>query len=231
MMIPATGDPSTPARITAIDAAVDPPRPALRGALHGAVAVLAPAGFLLLLLLADSPRGYVGASVYATSMMLLYTTSASYHLAPWSHRLRRIMMRLDHSMIFILIAGTYTPFCLIVVGDAWGIPMLSVVWTLAGLGVLLKSLWPDAPRWLSVALYLGLGWVGVVAVWPLFTNFSPWGIAMLAAGGALYTLGAFCYALRWPDPSPRVFGYHEVFHAFVVAASALHFSVIAIAIL
>jgi hemolysin III len=207
------------------------PRPFLRGTLHGAVAVLAPAGLVLLLLLADSPRGYVASALYASSLMLLYWTSASYHLAPWPHRLRRIMMRLDHSMIFILIAGTYTPFCLIVVGDTWGIPMLSLVWTLAGLGVLLKVCWPDAPRWLSVSLYLGLGWVGVIAAGPLVNNLPWWGVGMLAAGGLMYTLGALVYARRWPDPSPRVFGYHEVFHALVVAGSASHFSVIAIDLL
>jgi hemolysin III len=163
--------------------------------------------------------------------MLLYTTSATYHLAPWPDRLRRIMMRLDHSMIFILIGGTYTPFCLIVVGDTWGIPMLSVVWTLAGLGVIMKSLWPAAPRWLGVGLYLGLGWLGIVAAWPLITNLSPGGIAVLVAGGASYTIGAVVYALRRPDPNPRIFGYHEIFHLFVVAGSALHFSLIAVELL
>jgi hemolysin III len=159
--------------------------------------------------------------------MLLYTTSATYHLAPWSARLRRVVKRLDHSMIFILIAGTYTPFCLIVVGDAWGIPMLSVVWTLAGLGVLLKTAWPDSPRWLSVSLYLALGWIGIVAAWPLVTNLAPAGIALLVAGGLAYSLGSVVYARRWPDPHPRVFGYHEVFHVLVVLGSLLHFSVIA----
>jgi len=203
------------------------PRPLFRGALHGAIALLAPGGLVLLLLLADSPRGYVGAAIYATTLVLLYSTSASYHLAPWPARFRRVMMRLDHSMIFILIAGTYTPFCLLVVGDAWGIPMLSVVWTFAGLGVLLKVLWPEGPRWLSVALYLGLGWLGIVAAWPVVTNLAPSGIALLATGGALYTLGALIYAKRWPDPNPRVFGYHEVFHVLVVAGSALHFTLIA----
>ncbi|MBI5288089.1 MAG: hemolysin III family protein [Chloroflexi bacterium] len=202
-------------------------RPLFRGVMHGAIALLAPAGLVLLLLLADSPRGYVGAAVYAASVMLLYTTSASYHLAPWSDRLRRVMKRLDHSMIFILIAGTYTPFCLIVVGDAWGIPILSVVWTFAVLGVALKVLWPDSPRWLGVALYLALGWIGVVAVWPVVTNLSPAGIAMLAAGGGLYSIGALFYASRWPDPNPRLFGYHEVFHTLVVAGSVLHFIVVA----
>jgi hemolysin III len=202
-------------------------RPILRGTLHGAIALLAPAGLVLLLLLANSPRGYVGAAIYATALMLLYTTSASYHLAPWPRRLRAIMMRLDHSMIFVLIAGTYTPFCLIVVGDAWGIPLLSVVWLLAGLGALSKVLWPRAPRWLGVSLYLGLGWLGIVAAWPLITNLAVAGIMLLMAGGLLYSIGAVVYARRWPDPLPRVFGYHEVFHALVVAGSALHFSLIA----
>jgi hemolysin III len=207
--------------------ALSPPRPLFRGAMHGAIALLTPAGLVLLLLLADSPRGYVGASIYATTLVLLYGTSASYHLVPWPARLRRIIMRLDHAMIFVLIAGTYTPFSLIVVGDGWGVPMLSVVWTLAGLGVLLKVLWPDGPRWLSVALYIGLGWLGIIAAWPLAQNLSPAAIAMLVAGGMLYTVGALAYAARWPDPNPRVFGYHEVFHSFVAAASALHFALIA----
>jgi hemolysin III len=203
------------------------PRPLLRGTLHGAVALLAPGALVWLLLLADSPRGYVGAAIFATGMILLYTTSASYHLVPWSARLRRIVKRMDHSMIFILIAGTYTPFCLMVVGDAWGIPMLATVWTLAGIGVLLKTFWPDSPRWLGVALYLGLGWIGIVAVWPVLTNLHPAGIALLVAGGAFYTLGSLVYARRWPDPYPRFIGYHEVFHVFVVAGSAIHFALIA----
>lgn len=206
------------------------PRPYLRGTLHGGVAILAPAAMVLLLLLADSPRGYVGAAIFATSLMLLYTTSASYHLAPWPARARRVVMRLDHSMIFILIAGTYTPFCLSVVGDAWGIPMLAFVWTVAILGVGLKVRRPDAPRWLSVSLYIGLGWVGFIAAWPVVNNLPAWGVAMLAGGGLLYTLGALIYARRWPDPRPRWFGYHEVFHAFVVVGSALHFSLIALAV-
>lgn len=210
-----------------MDQVAAPPRPLFRGIMHGTIAVLAPAGLVLLLLLADSPRAYVGAAVYAASVMLLYTTSASYHLAPWPDRLRRVMKRLDHSMIFVLIAGTYTPFCLIVVGDAWGIPMLSVVWTVAGLGVLLKVLWPDSPRWLGVALYLGLGWIGIIAAWPVLTNLSPVGVTMLVAGGALYSIGAVFYAKRWPNPNPRVFGYHEVFHTLVIAGSVLHYTVVA----
>lgn len=203
------------------------PRPLLRGTLHGAVAMVAPAGLVLLLFLAESPREYVGAAIFATSLILLYATSATYHLVPWGERPRRVMTRVDHSMIFILIGGTYTPFCLMVVGDAWGIPMLSVVWTFAGLGVVLKVLRPNAPRWLGVGLYLGLGWVGIVAAWPVLNNMAWWGVVLLAAGGACYTVGALVYGRRWPNPSPRFFGYHEVFHALVVAGSLLHFTLIA----
>lgn len=207
--------------------AVTAPRPLLRGSLHGVMALLAPFALVWLILLADSPRGYVGAAVFAATLVLLYTTSASYHLAPWPARARRVVMRFDHSMIFLLIAGTYTPFCLIVVGDAWGIPLLTVVWTLAGFGVLLKTFWPDSPRWLGVGLYLGLGWIGVIAAWPLVTNLSPTGVALLVAGGISYSVGSIVYARRWPDPNPRLFGYHEVFHAFVVVGSVLHFTLIA----
>ncbi len=129
-------------------------------------------------------------------------------------------------MIFVLIAGTYTPLCLHV-SLAWGIPLLSVVWGLAGSGILLKLLWPDGPRWLSVAMYVGLGWVAVAAVSEVVSTFPASALALLLIGGALYTVGGVVYATRRPDPWPRVFGYHEVFHAFVVAGSALHYSLVA----
>ncbi len=203
------------------------PRPLLRGTLHGAAALLAPAGLVTLLLLADSPRRYAGSAIFATSLLLLYASSASYHLAPWPARLRGAVKRIDHSMIFVLIAGTYTPFCLIVLNDRWGIPMLSVVWSLAGVGVLLKVLRPDAPRWLSVGLYLALGWIGVVASSQVVDGLPATAIAMLLIGGVLYSAGGIIYALRRPDPFPRIFGFHEVFHTFVIAASAVHFAVVA----
>jgi hemolysin III len=134
--------------------------------------------------------------------------------------------RLDHAMIFVLIAGTYTPFCLDV-SLAWGVSLLAVVWTFAGLGVVLKLLWPDGPRWLSVGLYIALGWVGVVGASEVFDHYLGSALVLLLAGGLLYTLGGIVYAARRPDPWPRVFGYHEVFHAFVVAGSAVHYAAIA----
>ena len=204
------------------------PRPLLRGTLHLAAAVLAPIGLVVLLLIADSPRRYVGASIYATSMLLLYASSASYHLVPWSVRLRRVMKRIDHSMIFVLIAGTYTPFFLIVLDYTWGIPMLTAVWLLAAGGVLLKVLHPDAPRWLGVGLYIGLGWIGIVPATQVIPALPAGALALLIVGGLLYSGGAFIYGSRRPNPFPRVFGFHEVFHLLVVAGSVIHFIVVAV---
>jgi hemolysin III len=207
-------------------AGVPAERPALRGVLHLIAAALAVAGTVWLMLLADSPTGYVGGAVFASSLMLLYGTSATYHRVLWRPTWRRIVKRLDHVMIFVLIAGTYTPYCLDV-RLAWGIPLLSVVWTLAGAGALLKLAWPDGPRWLSVALYVGLGWIAVFGASAVLARYSATPVTLLVLGGGLYTLGGIIYALRRPDPWPRVFGYHEVFHAFVVAGSAVHYAAIA----
>jgi hemolysin III len=205
-------------------------RPALRGWLHAGAVVAVIAGAALLLVVADSARGYVGGAVFAASLFLLYGTSATYHRVQWGPAPRRVVKRLDHAMIFVLIAGTYTPLCLHV-SLAWGIPMLSVVWSIAGAGIILKLLWPDAPRWLSVALYLALGWLSLVAVTELVASFGAAELAMLAGGGVLYTIGAVIYAMRRPDPWPRVFGYHEIFHLFVVAGSIVHYSLVAIYVL
>lgn len=202
-------------------------RPLLRGTMHLGMAILAPFGLVLLLLIADSPRGYVGASIFAASLILLYTTSASYHLVPWPLRARRVVKRLDHSMIFALIAGTYTPFCLIVLGNGWGITMLALVWTFAGLGMLLHIFWPDAPRWLGIALYMAVGWLGVIPAYEVATRMHVGAIATLMIGGLLYTIGAAVYALKRPNPLPRYFGFHEVFHVFVIAGTAVHFTLIA----
>jgi hemolysin III len=202
-------------------------RPALRGMFHLAAAVAAALGGVWLLLIADSPAGYVGGAVFASSLMLLYATSATYHTITWRATVRRIMKRLDHSMIFVLIAGTYTPFCLDV-SLAWGISLLAVVWSLAGAGALLKIAWPDAPRWLSVTLYISLGWVALAAATEVLDRYAGSPLALLLAGGMLYTVGGLVYAVRRPDPWPRVFGYHEVFHALVVGGSAVHYAAIAI---
>jgi len=208
-----------------------PQRPLLRGMFHLPAAVAAIAGTVLLLLLADSARAYTGAAIFGASLILLYTTSAAYHRVPWSPRLRGIARRLDHAMIFTLIAGTYTPLGLLVLNTAWWISMLSVVWGLAGAGIIMKLAWPGAPKWLSVLMYATIGWLALVTAPLLVSLFTAGPLALLLLGGLLYTLGGVVYAVGKPSPYPRVFGYHEVFHVLVIAGSVLHFSLVAIYVL
>ena len=207
------------------------PAPALRGYLHLAAALAAPYALLLLVSIADSPRGVVSGAIFGTSLIILYSTSAIYHLAPWGRRFRAWMKRLDHSMIFVFIAGAYTPFAVTLMSDPWGIPILAVVGGLAMIGFVMTFAGLDPPRWVRVSLYLGLGWVGVIAISELAAGL-PWqGLALLLASGILFSLGGAIYATRRPNPFPRVFGYHEMFHAFQVAATAAIYSVVAIYVL
>ncbi len=203
-------------------------RPLLRGWFHLCAAIAAAVGLVALVLLADSAEAYVGGSIFAASLIALYATSATYHTITWGRRMRAFLKRLDHSMIFVLIAGTYTPICLVAASTAWGITLLAVVWSIALAGIVLKVCWPGAPRWLSVLLYASAGWLGVIAAVPL-TDWLAWApIALLILGGVLYTIGGVIYAARRPNPWPRVFGYHEVFHLLVIAGSAFHFALVAI---
>jgi hemolysin III len=201
-------------------------RPLLRGVSHLGAAIAATAGAAWLLVIADSPTAYVGGAIFAASLILLYGISASYHSFYWSPTPRRILRRLDHAMIFVLIAGTYTPLCL-KVSLAWGIPILSVVWGIAGAGVLLRLAWLGGPRWLRVTLYVALGWLALIAASEIIEEFAFAALLLMVLGGALYTLGGAVYAAGRPDPWPRVFGYHEVFHLLVIAGSAVHYSLIA----
>jgi hemolysin III len=202
------------------------PKPLLRGVSHEIAAGVALAGLVALVLLAPGPRARVGALVYGLSLVALFSVSALYHRPTWSPRARLWMRRLDHSAIFLLIAGTFTPLCLLL-GDARARAMLAVVWAGAGLGVLRALVWPKAPRVVATALYLLLGWAVVPLIPAMYRALGGVSLALLAAGGVLYSVGAVIYATRRPDPFPRVFGYHEVFHALVIAAAGLHFAVAA----
>jgi hemolysin III len=142
-----------------------------------------------------------------------------------------IMRRLDHAMIFFLIAGTYTPFCLIALGNAWGIGLLSVTATIAGVGALTRLAWLDSPRWLAVSLYLATGWVALVAASQILQKLDVAPLALLVLGGVAYSAGAVAYAAKRPDPWPRVFGYHEVFHSFTIMGSTLHFLAVSVFVL
>ena len=209
--------PSTPAPRT---------KPLLRGVSHEIAAGVALAGLVALVLLAPGPRARVGALVYGFSLVALFSVSALYHRPTWGPRARLWMRRLDHSAIFLLIAGTFTPICLLI-GDGRAHTMLAVVWAGAGLGVLRALIWPTAPRGVATGLYLLLGWAAVPLVPAMYRALGAGSLALLAAGGLLYSAGAVIYATRRPDPFPRVFGYHEVFHALVIAAAGLHFAVAA----
>ena len=202
-------------------------RPLLRGYFHLGAAIASAVGLVGLLLLAQSPRAYAGGAVFALSLILLYSVSATYHTIRWGRRMSAVLKRLDHSMIFVMIAGGYTPFCLIVLRGAWGTSLLAVVWSLAAAGIALKVAWPDAPRWLSVGLYLVTGWIALVAVGQLASWFALVPALLLVSGGILYSIGGLIYALRRPNPFPRVFGYHELFHVLVIAGSVLHYTLVA----
>ncbi|MGO8967345.1 PAQR family membrane homeostasis protein TrhA [Mycobacterium sp.] len=162
--------------------------------------------------------------VYTGSVVGMFTVSAIYHRVTWKSASARMWMkRLDHSMIFVLIAGTYTPFALLAMPHHAGMLALSIVWGGAVAGVLLKLCWPTAPRWVGVPLYLLLGWVAAFYVAAILHAAGVAAMVLLIVGGALYSIGGILYALRWPDPWPRTFGYHEFFHACTAVAAICHY--------
>ena len=202
-------------------------RPRLRGVFHQYAFFVAIVAALALVVVADSAREQVAMWIYGVALAAMFGVSALYHRVTWrSARVRAWMRRLDHSTILLLIAGTYTPFALLAF-DGWvADTVLVVVWAGAAAGLLLNLVWVDAPKWLTAAVFVALGWVGVVAVPELFdVGVAP--ALLVFVGGALYTLGALAYATRRPDPVPHVFGYHEIFHVLVVLAAAAHFVAIA----
>jgi len=213
-----------------MDAAPTTTRPRLRGVLHQHAFFAALAAALTLIAAADGAEARLAAAVYAVGLCGLLGTSALYHRVTWSASARRWMRRLDHSMIYVLIAATLTPVAVIVLEDPLQTVLLLVAWGGTAAGVVLNLLWPSAPRWASAGAYLLIGWAGAVAI-PQIAAFAWVVLVLLAAGGVLYTIGAIVYATQRPDPVPSVFGYHEVFHAFVVAAAALHFAAVGIVVL
>ena len=208
--------------------ALQPLKPRLRGVLHQwACAGSVPLG-LALVLVAGTARARVALSVYAVSLVALFGVSALYHRINWrSVTGRDWMRRLDHSMIFVLIAGSYTPFAVLVLHGSLAVAILVGVWAGALLGVVFNMVWRNAPTWLRAALYVGLGWIAVAAAPQLGAGIGLVGMILVAFGGVLYTSGAVVYAVKRPDPVPTVFGYHEVFHLLVIAAAAVQYAVIA----
>jgi len=203
-------------------------RPTLRGVSHQYAFFISLVTGMVLVALAPTPRAAWAATVYGGSLSALLGVSALYHRVTWSVDARRWMGRLDHSMIGVLIAGTFTPFCALALSGSIATLLLSVVWGGAAASTFLHVLWIDAPKWLSAGLYVLLGWVGVAATPDLLRHagFAP--TFLLLLGGLVYSAGAVVYAVRRPDPVPATFGYHEVFHGLVVAAAGLHYAAIAL---
>ncbi len=195
-------------------------KPLLRGWFHAGAAVGAVVLTVILCWLsrADTPR-LISMLIFGLSMVELYTVSATYHIGRWPARTRRVLRSLDHANIFVLIAGTYTPLCFNIL-DGWlRITILSIIWFLAVLGIAFSVLTLRLPRWVGASLYIGMGWVALLAI-PGFLAVLPWtAVATLVLGGLLYTIGAVVYAQRWPNPFPRILGFHEIFHLFVIAGS------------
>jgi len=204
-------------------------KPRLRGVLHEAAFAISLVTGTALVCLADGTRERVAAAVYAVSVALLFGTSAAYHRGSWHGRSEEVMKRLDHSMIFILIAGTYTPFALVVLEGTARWTVFGVVWGGAVVGVLLRNVVRRPARWLFVVLYLLLGWVALGVLPQLHDAGGLAVVVLLLVGGLLYSLGAVVYALRRPDPFPRWFGFHEVFHALTLLAFALHYVAVSVA--
>jgi hemolysin III len=181
----------------------------------------------LLIVGADGASRHVAAAVFAASVAACFGASALYHRVTWTPNLRRWMRRIDHAGIYLLIAGTYTPVCLLVLDGSWRIVVLAIVYAGAAAAVVLKFAWVDAPKWVAAALGLALGWTAVVALPQLATRLNPAAVALLGVGGLAYTAGAIIYARRRPNPMPMVFGYHELFHALTIAAVACQYVAIA----
>lgn len=161
--------------------------------------------------------------IFGSSLIMLYAASTLYHLLPLKEKGINLLRQLDHTMIFVLIAGTYTPFCLVTLRGPWGWSILAVIWGLAVAGIVTKLVWKSAPRSFRVALYLFMGWLALVMIYPLSQAARPGTLLWLLIGGLCYTVGAIFYALKWPNPFPEKFGFHEIWHLLVMGGSFSHF--------
>jgi hemolysin III len=207
-------------------------KPRLRGVFHQWAFFASLVAGAALVVAAPEGRATLATAIYAATVVGLFGVSAVYHRVDWvSATARRWMRRLDHSMIFLLIAGSYTPFGLLVLEGALGTAILIAVWSGAAAGIVLNLAWVDAPKWVTAIVYIVLGWVAVAVFPDLVSELGVVATALIAAGGVLYTLGAIVYALKRPDPAPAVFGYHEVFHLLVIGAAALQYAVVAFYVL
>lgn len=211
-----------------VDAAVEfLGKPRLRGWIHvyaAVIAAIAGAALVSVSWSVESFRAGIATLIYTLTIVAMFTVSGTYHRVTWkSATARKWMKRADHSMIFIFIAGSYTPFAMLALPERSGLVLLAIVWGGALAGVLLKMFWPSAPRWVGVPLYLLLGWVAAWFIVPIMNGAGVAALVLLIVGGALYSVGGVLYALKWPNPWPTTFGHHEFFHACTAVAAICHY--------
>ena len=208
------------------DAPASRTKPRFRGVSHEAGFYAAVGAGLTLVGTARSLRVAFALAVYALGLSTMFGISALYHVPTWSPEARRLMKRLDHCGIFLLIAGTYTPLCLLVLKPEDGLWLLAAVWAGAAAGIAQALLWIDAPKPITAAIYIALGWLAATSFGAIWRGVGTGGMVLLLLGGLFYTVGGVIYGARRPDPLPKVFGYHEIFHALVLAAAICHFAMI-----
>jgi hemolysin III len=205
-------------------------KPQLRGMLHLVAFPLSIVSGIIVTLVAEGTTATIGSAIYALSGVVLFGVSALYHRGHWDAPTRARLRRLDHSNIFLLIAGTYTPLCLTLLDGTTRTIVLTTVWVGALAGIVFRVAWLSAPRWLYTPFYLALGWVAVGVMPELARNGGGAVVALLALGGLAYTVGGVVYGLRRPDPVPAVFGYHEIFHACTLVGFAAHYAAVVVAV-
>jgi hemolysin III len=209
-----------------------PLTPRLRGVFHQYAFFAAVAAGVVLAALADGYRERIAVWIYVAALAAMFGASALYHRVPWRSSAARLRARrLDHAMIFVFIAGTYTPFALLAFEGTVSVVVLLTVWAGAAFGIALELAWIEGPRWLTAIAYLAVGWVGVIAVPQLFPALGVAPAVLLIVGGALYSVGALSYATTWPNPFPSTFGFHEVFHVLVVVAATAQFAAVSLVVL
>ena len=198
-------------------------KPRLRGWLHLGAFPVVTIACIVLVVLAGTTQARIACAIFGVTAMLLFGTSAAYHRGVWLPRTERLLKRLDHSNIFLIIAGTYTPFTVLLLPEPTRDHLLWAVWGGALVGVAFRVFWVGAPRWLTTPAYIALGWAAVFYLPDFLEHGGVVVLSLVVTGGVLYTLGGIVYALKWPDPAPRWFGFHEIFHAFTVAAFIAHY--------
>ncbi|STX52110.1 hemolysin, inner membrane subunit [Legionella busanensis] len=198
-------------------------KPLARGHLHQATFFIALCACTILIFYSNGARAICANIIYSFSLIGLYGISALYHTRMWSRQKYLLLRRIDHAAIFLLIAGTATPICLLKLTNTSGLHLLSIIWLVAVIGIFITTRWSHVPKWTRSLLYVVMGWIGIFYYPEIKASLDTTNIQLLIIGGIVYTLGAIIYAFKWPDPFPSVFGYHEVFHVLVVVGSGLHF--------